>query len=255
MKKLSRCLLSNAILGLLVLPLTTSAGPTSINNSTTEVPINIGNNSQVSLYNARLKLTKAGDWVNIGNINPGQNNYLLKAAIDDEPNLFEAQLDNGRWLIGAYKKDHTGKIAINIEMSQDTQFKKMLKEDANADIPALSMYSLNSVQAHLLPIPVKYASLPDMASCSNMDQGFYCYVSNLNIYYYAQTGSVSNGPYGYYYSSLSPYELAVRYGQKDSTDFKLVSSYLSVKAPGGSSSIASFGFFQDAGKAEGKGHF
>jgi hypothetical protein len=250
MKKLSQLVLGTSVISLLSLPLTTSAALND-NKPHQQIFVVIGNNSQLPLYNARLKLNRDADWTNIGNIKPGQNNFILNGFLDDEPNLFEAQLANGNWLIGAYEKDHTGKIALNIEASQDAKFKALLQDD-KGDVPALSMYSLNTHQVHLMPISAADAYRPSLASCTNVNNDFRCYMANLGLFYYAEGGTLSpNNPYGYFSSELSPWELLQKYGAKGSTTYKLQKSYMSVKPRG----AGSFGFFQKEAQVEGKGHF
>lgn len=119
----------------------TMATATESQSTQTLTTVEIGNNTQIPLYNARIKL-KAGDtWTNLGNVVPGQNTL--------------------------YKKDHSGKVKFNIEMNNDPKFKELLSKEYKADIPALNLYSAAQTMG-FLPVSSKLAYDQWSISCANM---------------------------------------------------------------------------------------
>lgn len=187
----------------------------------------IGNNTKLSLYNARIKLKAGNTWTSLGNIDPGQNTFTVHEQADDSPGVFEAQLENGQWLVTSYEKDHTGKIAFNLEACEDPAFKASLLKDYKVNIPALMLYSTNTHHTGLFPVPTKYADDEWGVNCASAavgPSGIICTISSSPIVQYKGIGAGLGASVGIGYFSgngYTPQQLAENYSSLTSTRYIL----------------------------------
>lgn len=250
MKKFKHRIFVAAIITILSLP-TNANLPLNIHQSS-NISININNLSHIVLYNARIKLNIYGDWVSIGNISLGQNNFIIQGGVDNQPNLFEAQLDNDQWFVGIYEKEPNSKIIMNIAANIDISAQQALKSETGRAIPDLILYQSSAQKHKLRPVALKDANHVSVASCANTSNGFYCYMSQYNIYYHATgTSFTTDYPTGYFAARLKPAELIQQYGSAGSTTYIFKQDYISVSPH----KAGSFSLFEDIGDGQGAGYF
>lgn len=250
MNVLKKILHGSTIFTLLSLPLSSIAED---DVSYKAIPISVNNNTQISLYNARMKLNQDGDWVNIGNIQPGQNHFTVNGFLDDKSNIFEAQLENGQWLIGDYQKNNLNEIHLNIARSQDIKFRENLRANYQIYIPALSLYSVNTHEINLNPISTQLADVVQSTTCYSEDYGFYCVINyKPAIAYYGEGSTLSqNTMDGYFASNLTREQLLDKYSTKGSTSYSFLLKLINLSPL----EAGAFQMSQYVGNGSGKGQF
>lgn len=227
--------LSISLTGLtVVLPLCLNALPiymdTKIINTPSEpTTVLINNNSHIQFYNARIKLKAGNTWTDLGNVAPGQNTFKVYAAVDNTPEVFEVQLENGQWLFSAYDKDNSNTIAFNIEASQDSKFKAALFKKYHKDIPALNLFSSDTHHVAFTPISTKLALNLWAIVCADGGEGYdgiYCAFGTTPLmFYYGFGGGIGAGIAGggFASSGFTPQQLLSEFNYLGSTQYVLES--------------------------------
>lgn len=202
------------------------------------IEVSIGNNSQLNLYNARIKLAAGDTWINLGNIVPGQNDFKIAGTLDNYPGVFEAQYENGQWIAATFDKDHTHKIAINLELNTDPKLAASFLTTYQSSQPILDLYSVNSHQATLKPISIKNANNVWSAMCQNVDESskaIICDIYSNPIIQYQGWGvrlvkDTYTGEFGG--GSHSPKWFVGKYHKPGSTSYTFIKGYIKIQPEG-----------------------
>lgn len=229
--------IANGLAALAVIaPLSVSALPIYmdtkiINDPNQPTTVSINNNSNIQFYNARIKL-KAGDtWTDLGNITPGQNLFKINAPIDNTPEIFEVQLENGQWLFSTYEKNNSDTIVFNIEASQDNKFKAELYNKYHKALPALTLFSPNTHHVAFTPISTKLALNVWSITCADGGEAFegiYCGFGTWPVIFYYGLGAGMGGGIatgGFSTSGHTPQELVTDYNYIGSTEYAMESEF------------------------------
>lgn len=91
-----------------------------VTSEASPISISISNQINIPLHEARIKLKPSEEWIELGEINPGDNSYLVHdELIGAERGILQAKQPNGQWINAMFKKEQDTYIEVVLESSDE----------------------------------------------------------------------------------------------------------------------------------------
>lgn len=91
-----------------------------VTSEASPISIYISNQLNIPLLEARVKLKPSEEWIELGDIKSGDNNYLVYDELTGaERGILQAKQPNGQWINAMFKKEQDTHIEVVLEKSDD----------------------------------------------------------------------------------------------------------------------------------------
>lgn len=198
-----------------------------------ETTFMVHNRLQTTLHGFRIR-TGYRSWVDVGDLAPGDSEFTVPSPIDADPGTFEFRRDGpagrGDYVLGAYARMEGAPVIIDVDVQPATVDGRPVPSEQGSFALATVAGSSLPAQDRRLPliaVPVEQAGDSEFMICGGIGPGLSfigCRSASLN---FSSLGyGVNLGiALGYFWSPLSPQDLAAQFPVTIYTAQPLVGAY------------------------------